>query len=81
MSDKLLLGLLYVDKKFKSPEDIEELLPHLEKIFKIASQRQTFSQEELYLLKKLLYKVERFEEFLKDYKNLWSDRFKLKGRL
>lgn len=75
------MGLLYVDRKFKSPKDIEELIPHLEKIFKIASQRQNFSQEELYLLKKLLYKLERFEEFLKDNKNLWSDRFKLKGRL
>jgi hypothetical protein len=81
MSDKLLLGLLYVDKKFKKPRDIEQLRPHIELIFKIASERENFSEEELYLFKKLLYKLERYSEFLNEKLQLLSDKFKIEGRL
>jgi hypothetical protein len=81
MSDKLLLGLLYVDRKFKRPQDIEELRPHIELIFKIASERNYFSEEELYLFKKLIYKLERYSEFLNEKIQLLGDKFKVEGRL
>jgi len=81
MSDKLLLGLLYVDKKFKKPEDIEELRPHIELIFEIASERESFTEEEIYLFRKLLYKLDRFSEFLEEKLQLFGDKFKLEGRL
>ena len=80
MSDKLLLGLKFIDKKFKSPEDIRELLPHIELVLKIAEQRESFSEEEIYLFKKLLYKLERFSEFLEEYRKMWGSKFKLEGR-
>jgi len=80
MSDKLLLGLKFIDKKLKSPEDIEELVPHIELVLKIANQRESFSEEEIYLIKKLLYKLERFSKFLEEYQSMWGDKFKLEGR-
>ena len=81
MEDKLLLGLLYLDKKFKTPADIKELLPHIELVLKLASQRESFSKEEEYLLRKLFYKLNRFEEFVKQKSKLWGDKLKVEGRV
>ncbi len=78
--DKLLLGLLFLDRKFKTPGDIEGLLPHIELVLKLASERESFSEEELYLLKKLLYRIERFSEYIDQNLHLWRDRLKLEGR-
>jgi len=78
--DKLLLGLRFLDRKFKTPGDIEELLPHIELVLKIAAQREAFSEEELLLLRKLLYRIERFSEYLGENQRLWSARLKIEGR-
>jgi hypothetical protein len=80
MEDKLLLGLLYLDKKFRTPADIEELLPHIELVLKIASQRESFSEEEEHLLRKLLYRLNRFEEVIKERIQLWNAKLKVEGR-
>ena len=80
MGDKLLLGLLFLDKKFKTPSDVGELRPHIELVLKLASQREEFSKEEEYLLRKLLYKLERFSEYLDQSLRLWGDRLKVEGR-
>ena len=80
MGDKLLLGLLFLDKKFKTPSDVGELQPHIELVLKLASQREEFSKEEEYLLRKLLYKLERFSEYLDQSLRLWGDRLKVEGR-
>ncbi len=81
MEDKLLLGLLYLDKKFKSPFEVEKFLPHLELVFKLADRREELSEEEIYLLRKLLYKLDRFKEFVDRYPQLVAAKFKLEGRL
>jgi len=80
MADKLLLGLLFLDKKFKTPSDVEELRPHIELVLKLASQKESLTEEESYLLKKLLYKIERFSEVLDEQYRLWLDKLKLEGR-
>jgi len=78
--DKLLLGLRFLERKFKTPGDIEELLPHIELVLKLASERESFSEEELHLLKKLLYRIERFSEYLEENRRLWGARLKIEGR-
>lgn len=80
MEDKLLLGLLFLDKKFKTPSDVEELRPHIELVLKLASQREEFTEEERYLLKKLIYKIDRFSEFLDQQYRMWVDKLKIEGR-
>lgn len=74
------MGLLYLDEKFKTPSDVERLKPHIELVLKIASQREEFSEEEEYLLRKLLYRLERFSEYLDQNLRLWGDRLKIEGR-
>ena len=80
MEDKLLLGLLFLDKKFKTPSDVEELRPHIELVLKLASQREELTEEERYLLRKLIYKIDRFSEFLDEQYRLWVDKLKIEGR-
>jgi len=75
------LGLLYLDKKFTSPFDIDKYRPHIELVLKLAEEKEKFSQEEERLLKKLLYKLERFKEFVDLQKELLQVKFKLEGRL
>jgi len=81
MENKLLLGLRFLDKKFSSPFDIEELKPHIELVLKLAEEKETFSAEEKVLLKKLLYKLERFEKFIDLQQKLFKSKFKFEGRL
>jgi len=81
MESKLLLGLLYLDKKFTSPFEVEKYLPHIELVLKLAEQKEEYTPQEEKLLKKLLYKLDRFEEFVKERKELLSAKFKLEGRL
>ena len=78
---KLLLGLLFLDKKFKSPYQIEEFLPHIKKVLQLAEEKDELTSEERILLKKLIYKLERFSEFTEEQIKLWFDKFKLEGRL
>jgi hypothetical protein len=78
---KLLLGLLFLDRKFKSPYQIEEFLPHIEKVLKLAEEKEELTPEERNLLKKLIYKLERFSEFTEEQIKIWFDKFKLEGRL
>jgi len=78
---KLLLGLLFLDKKFKSPYQIEEFLPHIKKVLQLAEEKDELTPEERILLKKLIYKLERFSEFTEEQIKLWFDKFKLEGRL
>ena len=70
-----------MDKKFSSPFDIEELKPHIELVLKLAEEKETFSAEEKVLLKKLLYKLERFEKFIDLQQKLFKSKFKFEGRL
>ena len=79
MKDKLLLGLKYLDMKFKKPEDLETLLPHIEKVLSLAMERESFSSEEEFLLKKLLYKIDRFAKFNKEFLQNFQEKFSIKG--
>ena len=81
MESKLLLGLLYLDKKFTSPFDIEKYRPHIELVLNLAEEKEKFTPEEERLLKKLLYKLERFEKFVNLQMELWKVKFNFEGRL
>jgi hypothetical protein len=81
MEKKLKELLEELDKSFTSPFDLDKFYTQIVEVLTLAQEKENLSQEEKFLLRKLIHKLSRFEEVVKTLTQSVLHNFKFEGRI
>ncbi|GEM_PF-6305933 len=82
LMEKNLKDLLEeLDKNFTSPFDLEKFYSQIVEVISLVQEKESLSEEEKILLRKLIHKLSRFEEVVNTLAQSVLHNFKFEGRI